>query len=100
MKVPTDILTQEESEKAKERLDLIFSTWYDLCQNHTLTNEFKNSFFLSVPITTEATLRYILDVRRIKQFHPEEIENINEYKIAGYLIYWICKLKQQGILWL
>jgi hypothetical protein len=88
-----DRLSPEEKKKAEERIRIIYVTWDELCTNHESANEFKTLAYLSAPIVTEIAYRYILDVKRIKIFHPTEIENINEYKIAGYLSYWICKLR-------
>jgi len=88
-----DRLSSEEKLKAEERIKIIFSTWNELCSTHESSKEFNTLFYLSPPIVTEVVYRYILDAKRIKIFHPTEIENINEYKIAGYLSYWICKLR-------
>jgi len=38
-----------------------------------------------------AVKRYLGDVRRLHDYH--DIQYIDCYKIAGYLSYWICKLK-------
>jgi hypothetical protein len=90
---PSIPLTEEEKQKAKERIKTIIEAWDALCSSHAYSVEFKNISFLSIPIVTEISSRYIRDVKRIKLFHPQEIENINEYKIAGYLSYWISKLR-------
>ncbi len=86
-------LTDEEKEYVKKRSELIFDAWEKLCLNHSMKSEFNDSFYLSLPITYEVVVRYVLDRRRIKDFHPKEINPLNEFKIAGYLSYWICKLR-------
>lgn len=88
-----DNLSAEEKQKATERIKIIYTCWDELCTKHESSHEFKELAYLSIPIVSEIAYRYVLDVKRIKIFHPKEIENINEYKIAGYLSYWICKLR-------
>jgi len=83
----------EEQEQAKERIEAIFESWASLIEEHQLKSEFKNLAYLSPPLVSEIVHRYLGDVRRIKEFHRTEIENINEFKIAGYLTYWICKIR-------
>lgn len=86
-------LTSEEKEQAKDRIEAIFEAWFALIESHELNSQFKNLAYLSPPLVSEIVYRYLCDVRRIKQFHKSEIENINEFKIAGYLSYWICKIR-------
>jgi len=86
-------LNAEERQQQEERIELIKQSWDDLCDNHQYKDEFKNVCYLSLPIVEELTYRYIVDTIRIKKFHPKEINVIDEYKIAGYLSYWICKLR-------
>lgn len=86
-------LTPEEQEQAELRVVAIFEAWSALTEEHQFNSEFKNSSYLSPPLVSEIVFRYLCDVRRIKEFHRSEIENINEFKIAGYLTYWICKIR-------
>ena len=86
-------LTKEESEKRVNRVRVISETWDELCKSHNFCTEFAHVCYLSIPILYELTYRYIADVRRIRDYHKDEIFPIDEYKISGYLSYWICKLR-------
>lgn len=51
----------------------------------------KNDFYLNVSTVKEIAHGYAKDVVRLKACH--DIEYIDCHKIAGYLTYWISKLK-------
>lgn len=86
-------LTEPEKQKQIDRIRVLSVAWDELCSMHDFGYEFKNVCCLSNPILVELTYRYVLDVRRIKEYHKNEINPIDEYKISGYLSYWICKLR-------
>jgi hypothetical protein len=54
-------------------------------------------FKLSLPVTREAIVRFLSHKDLIEDYHPG-LNGSDEFKIAGYLTYWISKLKPVMIL--
>lgn len=50
-----------------------------------------DSYELNLISITDIAIHYCKDVNRIHNFHG--IDFIDRHKIAGYLTYWICKLR-------
>jgi hypothetical protein len=62
--------------------------YYDLMNHFGLnTRHYK----LNLAALSDLTERYWLDVDRLHRYH--NTERIDRHKIAGYLTYWICKLR-------
>jgi len=52
---------------------------------------------LDIAIVKDVARRYAYDVERLRIYHKSPQPNvdplINRHKIAGYLAYWVCKLR-------
>ena len=69
-------------------LNLILESYGGFLKNFKIRN---TQVIYSQSLVCEVIKRYWLDVDRIKYHH--NIKNINCFKIAGYLTYWIIKIK-------
>jgi hypothetical protein len=80
---------EELNEKRTQTASVLTEMFYDFLRVHKLNpSDYKLDFF----VMQNVSARYIRDVKRIHENH-KDIPLIDRHKIAGYLTYWICKLK-------
>lgn len=89
-----------EPEKEEKFKEIAFYTKtikevYDGIVSQTVRDPSK--FIFSPTITMEAVNRYLVDKNLIEDRH-EKLRGSDAFKIAGYLTYWIAKLKPVQIL--
>ncbi len=74
--------------KNKETIQIIIKAYF----KYLIEFGFDDSeITLDYNVLNDVVNRYLLDVERLHQFH--DIQYIDCHKIAGYLTYWICKLR-------
>jgi len=74
--------------KETQTIHLLISQYYEFISRFSIK---PNDYYLNVVTLKEVSRRYFRDVRRLHDFH--DITLIDNHKIAGYITYWISKLK-------
>ncbi|MCL2183173.1 MAG: hypothetical protein FWB85_06860 [Chitinispirillia bacterium] len=78
----------------------VFTTARTLTREYYgLLNHFKlnaGNYNLEPATLNNLVERYWLDVDRLHRYH--DMERIDRHKIAGYLTYWICKLRPIAVI--
>lgn len=77
-----------KTENANDVLIALVTGYYSLIELFDLSEE---CIAIDLEKANEVIERYWRDADRLKRFH--KIESIDCHKIAGYLTYWICKIK-------
>lgn len=77
-----------KTENANDTLIALVTGYYSLLDLFDLSEE---NIAIDLEKANEVIERYWRDVDRLKRFH--KIQSIDCHKIAGYLTYWICKIK-------
>jgi hypothetical protein len=74
--------------KALEKTSFLVGKYYDFLNNFKL---YAGSYEIDKFAVEEIARRYAYDVYRLHRYHSTE--RIDCHKIAGYLTYWICRLR-------
>jgi len=77
-----------KTENIDDILRALVTGYYSLLDLFGLSEE---DIVIDLEKANEVIERYWRDVDRLKRFH--KIQSIDCHKIAGYLTYWICKIK-------
>jgi len=83
----------EESYNTHRRLrtKLLLHVITDLIDSLKLESKYKYNMYLDKLVLLNIIERYFIDIARLKL--TQEIEVVDESKCAGYLAYWVAKLK-------
>jgi len=74
--------------KALRTASFLVEKYYDFLNRLKLN---AGNYALDMAIIKDVARRYAYDVDRLHRYHGTE--RIDRHKIAGYLTYWICKLR-------
>jgi len=79
---------QVDAEEVTQRARLLLKSYtHFMCKAGFSPIDYK----IDYTVLKTVAMRYWIDVERLKHFH--NMSRINSHKIAGYLTYWICKLR-------
>ena len=74
--------------KALKTASFLVEKYYDFLNRFRLN---AGNYALDIAVIKDVARRYAYDVDRLHRYHGTE--RIDRHKIAGYLTYWICKLR-------
>jgi len=77
-----------DRDKESQTTRLLITLYYEFFSRFSVD---LSSYYLDIVVLKDISRRYWRDVRRLHDFH--DITLIDNHKIAGYLTYWISKLK-------
>ena len=68
-----------------------FNSLVEMYEHLKSSMDINNTVFMNYDLLHEVLVSYFLDIIRLKDFH--NCKKINFVKIAGYMVFWIAKLR-------